>query len=113
MKNLINRVLNLLLYLSLCFMVGTGLMLYLRLPARSRGGGGFSALGMDRHEWGDWHFYVALSFFTLCLVHLYMNWTWLVKIAASKHLWRLWVGLAVGAAIILFFLLIPVERWAD
>ena len=38
MKNLIHRVLNLLLYIAFCAMVGTGLLMAYRLPPGNRGG---------------------------------------------------------------------------
>ncbi len=114
MKNWIRRVLNLLLYLSLCFMLGTGLMLWLRLPhGQGRAGGGRhgepmpSLLGLTRHEWGDLHLYVALGFCAIMLVHLLLNWAWLTRIAGFRKGWPLWVGVAVGAAIVGMFLLVP------
>ena len=42
MKNLIHRVLNLLLYIAFCAMVGTGLLMAYRLPPGSRGGSGLT-----------------------------------------------------------------------
>lgn len=113
MKNWINRVLNLLLYLALCFMVGTGIVMWFRLPSqqgRRHGAGPPEILGMDRHEWGNWHFYFGAAFSVLILAHLVMNWTWLRKIAAGRgRQWRLWAGLALGAAIIVFFSVVPVR----
>ena len=109
-QNPINRVLNLALYLILCFMIATGVVMWLRLPpmhGRHRGGDANTLLGLTRHEWGDWHLYAGLAFIAMCAVHLLMNWTWMMKIAASKHAWRVWAGIAVGAGIIAFFLIIP------
>ena len=115
-KNPINKWLNLGLYLVVCFLFGTGIVMWLRLPPgqgrRHRGGRGDGEgprelLGLDRHEWGDWHTYAALALVALTVVHLAMNWAWMMKIAGGRHRWRLIAGLAAGAVIIGFFALYP------
>jgi len=114
-RNPINRVLNLALYLLGCFMLGTGWVMWQRLPRgsgyRNRAGPADHAdnaiLGLTRHEWGDWHLYAGLALVALSILHLLMNWTWMVKIAASSKAWPLIVGLAAGLVVIAFFVLIP------
>lgn len=112
-KSAWHRVLNLLLYLSFCFMAGTGLLLWIALPpmARRRRRAGEDVetefLSLSRHEWGDLHLYVGLAFIAMIALHLVLNWTWLTKIAGGKHRWRLWGGLAVGGAILAFFTIGP------
>lgn len=111
-RNPINRVLNLALYILSCGMVGTGLLLWIRLPPgsahrRQGGSGAETILGLTRHGWGDWHLYTGLALIALGILHLLMNWTWMRKIAAGAHAWKLWAGLAAGAAIIVFFMLVP------
>jgi hypothetical protein len=110
MKLTIRRFLNLLLYLSFCVMIGTGLMMAYRLLPGSRGGKGLEVLGWNRHQWGDLHTWVAYLFVILILVHLALNWTWLVKCAAKGRAWRLAAGLLAGAAIIGVFLLLPLTK---
>jgi len=131
-KNTINRVLNLGLYLAMCFLVGTGVLMWLRLPPGSshvgrrgdgggvghrhgRSGGGegegpLTVLGMDRHDWGDLHLYTGLVFLVIGVAHLWFNRVWLKKIAASNKAWRLWAGLAAGAAIGVLPLVLPASR---
>ena len=43
-------------------------------------------LGYGRHEWGDIHTWVGFLGIILVMVHLVLNWQWLVKVAASKHI---------------------------
>lgn len=111
-KNPLLRTLNLLLYLSLCAMAGTGLLLQWRLPPGSQGGKGLSSLGLDRHAWGDIHFWIGFAFIIGCLLHLAIHWRWLTQIAAKARKSMLATGLLTGATIIAFFLFIPVEKQA-
>ena len=110
MKILLARVLNLLLYLSFCAMVGTGLLMAFRLIPGSRGGRGLEVWGWSRHEWGDLHTWISYLFIALVVLHLALHWAWLTKCAASGHLWRLVLGLIVGLSIIAAFLLLPVQQ---
>ena len=123
-KSPIHRVLNLGLYLLGSFMVGTGVIMWVRLPPGSAraGGGGFrggrgalespgarEVMGLTRHEWGDLHLYAGLALVAMALVHLWLNRVWLAKIAASNHAWRVWAGLAAGVAIVAVLALWPVK----
>lgn len=109
MKNIRARILNLALYISLCALMGTGLLLAFRLPPGSQGGRGLTFLSLDRHVWGDIHTWISYGFIALMTLHLMLHYKWLMKIAASNHSWRLWLGLLIGVSIVLFFILIPVE----
>jgi hypothetical protein len=110
MKIVLRRILNLMLYLSFCLMIGTGLLMAYRLVPGSRGGRGLEVLGWNRHEWGDLHTWVSYVFVALVTVHLAINWAWLVKCAAKGHAWRLVAGFLAGAAIIIAFLLLPIKQ---
>jgi H+/Cl- antiporter ClcA len=109
MKILIHRLLNFVLYVAFCAMIGTGLLLAYRLPPGNRGGRGLTILDMDRHEWGNVHLWIAYVVVAAVIAHLVMNWTWLTKIAASMKPWRLWGGLLLGIGIIVVLLLLPVN----
>jgi mono/diheme cytochrome c family protein len=113
MKIPFRRILNLLLYLSFCVMVGTGLLIAYRLIPGSRGGQGLEVLGWSRHEWGALHTWVSYVFIALVAAHLAVNWTWLTKVAAKGHGWRLGAGLLAGAAIVGAFLLLPITQRQD
>jgi H+/Cl- antiporter ClcA len=110
MKNLVHRVLNLLLYVAFCAMVGTGLLLAYHPPPGNRGGNGLTVLDMDRHEWGNVHLWISYIVIAAVIAHLGMNWTWLKKIATSMQPLRLWGGLLVGIVIIVALLLLPVNN---
>ena len=104
------RVLNLLLYLSFCFIVGTGLLLEFKLVPGGQGGHGLTVLGMSRHEWGEWHFYVSLFFVLLVIIHLILSWGWLKRVAANKRLWPVILGLLAGLGMIAAIYFQPIEE---
>lgn len=105
-----NRVLNLLLWLAGCALAGTGLLLAYRLPPGSRGGAGLTALGMNRHEWGDWHTGIALACLLLIAAHLALHAKWLWKIAAERKIGLLVLGAGTGIALLAAIALLPVSR---
>lgn len=65
---------DVLMWLALTSLVSTGLLMAFRLPP---GSGPRSLWGLTRHEWGDWHFYSALTFLGLLGFHLILNAKWL------------------------------------
>jgi hypothetical protein len=110
MKNNRLKVVNYLLYLSFILLIGTGIVLFWKLPTGKEGGHGLSLLGWTRHEWGEFHFWVATVMVVLTVLHLALNWRWIVVIAAQRNRWRIIVGFGLGMLIILFFALYPVSH---
>lgn len=108
MRTLLPRCLNLLLWLSFCALSGTGLLMALRLPPGSRGGRGLQALGMNRHEWGDVHLWIAYTFIAAILLHLILHWRWLWQVAASRRNWPILIGVGLGLALFLTLIFLPV-----
>jgi hypothetical protein len=89
-RSTLNFIIDLFSFLNLLVLACTGSILKFILPPGSGGGGGFGYRGgrgpaaeiktlwsMTRHEWGDVHFYFAVLFVTLMLVHLVLHWTWI------------------------------------
>lgn len=109
-RTILPRILNFCLWLSFCAMAGTGLLLAWRMPPGSRGGQGLQALGMGRHEWGDWHTWISYAFIALILVHLALHWRWLWQVASRRRPWPVTAGLALGILLLFALLLQPVER---
>lgn len=102
------RIVNYLLFCGGSFLLGTGLALETRLPPGSRGGHKLRMLGLDRHEWGDLHFYVGLSMATLVLIHLALHWGWLKNALKSASAKLGYAGLAIGFLLFLVPLILPV-----
>lgn len=82
-----NRVVNALSLIAGILMISTGFLLKWVLPAGSgriemaaRGRHGraiYTVLGLDRHDWGEIHFYISLALVLLLGTHLFLHWKWI------------------------------------
>ena len=98
------------MFVTMCMVAGTGLLLHYRLVPWSRGGHGLSLLGLSRHEWGTYHLGVAYLLLALVLVHIALNYAFIKNCIANKRTWAVFALGLIGAAIISAFLLLPIER---
>lgn len=108
MKLIASRVLNYLLFLLGCLMLGTGALLSERLPS-GREGRGLTVLGMGRHDWGEVHEWLGWSVGIGVALHLLLHIAWLRKVATRGRMGLLFLGGAIGVAAALFFLIAPVQ----
>lgn len=92
----LNYTLDWLAFLLFAALTATGLLLKFGLP---HGGGGSAVLSLTRHEWGDIHFWVSLSFLAVVAVHLVLHSTWIkaMTVGKSEGLRR---NLRAGAAVL-------------
>jgi hypothetical protein len=104
------KVIDLTLYVVACALTGTGLLLAYRLPHGSGHTGRILFLGYGRHAWGEIHTWLAYVAIFLAVIHLLLNWQWLLKVAASKQAWRLAVGVSTGLFIVGEFLFLPTKK---
>ena len=86
-------------FANLLLLAATGAIMKWILPPGSGGGHGYGfrggrgpssgvgqvgqLLGLGRHDWGDIHFILAVSFVSLILVHIILHWTWIKTCAKS------------------------------
>ncbi len=111
-RTAVSRVLNALLWLVFCAMSGTGLLLAFRMPGGG-GGGRLTALGLTRHEWGDWHTWLSYAFLALIAIHLALHWRWFWQVAARRRSWPLVAGIGAGLLLMAALVLQPVATAAD
>lgn len=112
MKTWMNRILDFLLWISICLMLSTGFILRYRLPPGSRGGGGLAIWEWSRHDWGDLHAWFAYAVCIMVVLHLVLHWRWLWYTAVSRMKWPVIAGLLMGLALALAAWFLPVERSA-
>lgn len=101
----------------ICFilLVSTGILMEYLLPPGS--GRGMMIWGMDRHAWGDIHFWVAVVFFSILVIHLFLHWQFIVRLIKGRapERWNLRTALGVVALLALIAiavapLLSPIEE---
>ena len=110
MRLWLNRVLDFLLWVFLCLMLATGLIMRYRLPPGSRGGAGLSMGSWSRHDWGDLHAWLGFADCLMVVLHLALNWRWLWHCAVPRWRWSVVVGLLAGILLALSAWVLPVER---
>ena len=111
MKNATIRMLtDILMFVTLCFLVGTGLLLHFRLVPGFMGGHGLTLLGLSRHEWGTYHLWAAYGLLFLVIIHLILNFAFIKNCIAARKTWLVIVLGLAGLLIISVFLLLPIQR---
>jgi hypothetical protein len=70
-------------FVAFVLLASTGLLMRFVLPS---GSGRFRALwGMDRHEWGQLHFWIAIVMLSAIALHLVLNWKWVVCMVRGQR----------------------------
>ena len=66
-----------LLFVDFCSVMVVGLLMAFIIP----GGSGETSryfLGLHRHEWGNVHLFLAISLIGLLVIHVWLNWPWIL-----------------------------------
>lgn len=78
-----NFIVDILAFVCFVFLVSTGIILYYNLPKGS--GHDMTIWQLDRHEWGSIHFYIALLFLLILVLHLILHWRWIVSLTKGRR----------------------------
>lgn len=83
MKNaILNFAVDAMVFAAFVWLTSTGLLMLYVLPPRS---GHFRMLwGMDRHEWGQLHFWIAVVLLAFLGLHLILHWKWIVSMVKGR-----------------------------
>lgn len=73
-KSITNFCVDAVAFTAIVLLAATGVLIHFVLPP---GSGHFSQLwGMDRHQWGEIHFFLAIVLLCTVVVHLFLHWHW-------------------------------------
>lgn len=76
------------------FLTSTGVLLHYLLPP---GSGRWSDIwNLNRHEWGEIHFWISVAFFTTLSLHLILHWRVIVNLIKGRHAQEPKLRLALG-----------------
>jgi hypothetical protein len=78
-----NFLIDVLTFLVFFAMFWIGLLIHYVLPPSGGRGHALTLWGMDRHDYGNAHFYLALAMVALIIVHLWLHWPWVCSILSN------------------------------
>ncbi len=91
-----NFVVDAVAFVAFVLLTATGVLVRYVLPPES---GRFSTLwGMDRHDWGHIHFWIAVLLLVSLGLHLFLHWRWVVCVVKGRP--REGSGLRAGLAVV-------------
>ena len=70
-------------FIAFVFLTTTGVLLHYSLPPGS--GHSNTIWGLDRHEWGTVHFWIAVSFLAILSFHLLLHIRWIKNVAKGRN----------------------------
>lgn len=110
-----NYIIDIVGFVCFIFLVSTGVILYYNLPKGS--GHGITIWGLDRHEWGTIHFWIAVFFLLVLALHLVLHWKWIVSLtkgrpqkSSENRIALAFVGLIALIAIAIAPIVTPVQN---
>ena len=82
-RNTINFWIDLLTFIVLFAKIWTGLLVHYVLPPGQGRGHSFELWGLNRHEYGVVHFYLAIAMVALVIIHVWLHWSWICNTIAG------------------------------
>jgi hypothetical protein len=91
----LNFVIDAVGFAGFVFLTTTGVLIRYVLPP---GSGHHTTLwGLDRHDWGSIHFWIAVAFLCVVALHLFYHWRWVVSVVRGRPCEGSGMRLALGA----------------
>ena len=83
-KNKLHLLVDVFAYFVMLALASTGLLLAYTMPpgtgcGHGGGKGALTLLGRSRHEWGDVHWYLAITLLVLVVLHIVLHWKWVTN----------------------------------
>lgn len=97
MKCKINFWIDISIYLLMGFLLFSGFLMKFTMPPGT--GGQLTILGLDRHGWGEIHFWTALALLIGVALHLYLHWCW-IRVTSKQY----WPRAAMPALVVLLII---------
>lgn len=96
------KAIDIVAFILFVFLTSTGMLMHYVIPPKS--GKKITIWDMTRHDWGQIHFYIAVAFFAVLVIHLYLHRQFIVNLfrgtPGDGSVMRLSLGI-VGLAVLL------------
>jgi len=97
MKRTLNFWINVVIYLLMAFLLFSGLLMKYSMPPGT--GEKLNLLGMGRHDWGVWHFWIAVALLVGTALHLYLHWLW-IRQTTPCYWGRAWMPIVAALLVV-------------
>ncbi|MFC2125813.1 DUF4405 domain-containing protein [Bacteroidota bacterium] len=107
-KSSLNLLVDILSYVSFVLLATTGFLMYFVLPSGT--GFRYQVWGLDRHQWGDVHFWASIFFLATILLHLILHWRWIwimIRGKGNTGISRRGIAGITGSVIVLILFSLP------
>lgn len=81
-KHTQNVIIDFISFLCMMVLAITGILLHFRLPHGSHDA---TLMGFSRHQWGEFHFWVAIIFISGIFVHMLLHIPWIKSVLSPKE----------------------------
>jgi len=98
----VNFIIDAIALIGFVFLTVTGVLMHYILPPGS--GPYMSLWGLNRHDWGNLHFWVSAVLFAVLSVHLVLHWRWIICVIKGKATDK--SGVRLGLGLLAFVVLI-------
>jgi hypothetical protein len=78
-RSTLKYLIDVLLFVDISSIAVIGLLLGFVIPKGRQFGQEKFFLGLHRHEWGDIHLYLSLFLLLLLVLHIWLNWSYVVQ----------------------------------
>ena len=78
-KNILKYLIDAALFIDICSIAVIGFLMGFVIPKGNEHQAAKSFLGLHRHDWGDIHLYLSILLLILLILHLWLNWTWIIQ----------------------------------
>jgi hypothetical protein len=69
-------------FVGFVLLTATGVLMHYLLPP---GSGHFTTIwGLDRHDWGQVHFWISAVFLAILALHLCLHWRWVIALVRGR-----------------------------
>jgi hypothetical protein len=110
-RTIMNFIIDAIGFAGFVFLTATGVLVRYVLPPGS--GRHTTIWGLDRHEWGAIHFWIAIVFLCVLAFHLFLHWRWIVRRIQGQPGEESGVRVALGLVGILALLAIAIAPFGS